>query len=164
MDYLNLIQLLFNTRDRLLRIGKINTSQCLYCERVLDSTAHLLTCPISSQVANPVISVYGTLEIWWIQQLASNCFWKAFSLLKVEKCKAVIFLCIFCIFLCIINWLRATLKTYFYQKIQIKCCSRDQNTNKSQPPKQIYDKRCFLNMSCLLTTFCVLNISTVAWL
>ena len=32
------------------------------------------------------------------------------------------------------------MKTNFYKKNQIKYCSRDQNTNKSQPPKNIYDK------------------------
>ena len=93
------------------------------------------------------MSVYWTIETWGIQPIASNCFCKVFSVSKIEKCKDVIFLCIFCIFLCIIKWLGATLKTYFYQKNQIKYCSRDQDTNKSQPPKKIYDKRCFLNMS-----------------
>ena len=79
--------------------------------------------------------------------MAPRSFYNLFSALIVEKCKQLIFLCIFGIFLCIIKWLGATLKTYFYQKIQIKYCSRDQNANKSQPTKQIYDKRCFLNMS-----------------
>ena len=79
--------------------------------------------------------------------MTPSSFYKLFSASKVEKCKQLIFLCIFGFLLCIIKWLWATLKTYFYQKIQLKYCSRDQNTNKSQPPKQIYDKRCFLNMS-----------------
>ena len=70
-----------------------------------------------------------------------------FSVLKIKKCKDVIFFVFFGIFLCILKWLGATLKTYFYPKFQIKLCSRDQNTNKSQPSKKIYDKRCFLNMS-----------------
>ena len=82
-----------------------------------------------------------------MQPMAQSPFYKLFSALKVKKCKQLIILCIFGIFLCIIKWLGATLKTYFYQKIKIKYCSMDQNTNKSQPPKKIYDKWWFLNMS-----------------
>ena len=46
-----------------------------------------------------------------------------------------------------IKWVGATLKTCFYQKIQIKYCSRDQKTNTSQPPILSTEKVDFMNMS-----------------
>ena len=66
-----------------------------------------------------------------------------FFCLKSWRRKQLLFFCIFGIFLCIIKWIGATLKNNFYQIIQFKYCSRDQNTIKSQPPRKID----FLNMS-----------------
>ena len=49
------MQSLLPTRDRLARIGKVQSSSCIYCPGVVDSTAHLLTCSLSSEVSNPLL-------------------------------------------------------------------------------------------------------------
>ena len=45
-----IVQSLLPTRDRLERLGKVQSSSCLYCEGIPDSTEHLLTCSYSSEV------------------------------------------------------------------------------------------------------------------
>ena len=50
--------------------------------------------------------------------MAPSSFYKLFSALKVEKCKLVIFLCIFGIFLCIIKWLGQPWKLIFIKKFE----------------------------------------------
>ena len=47
---------LLPTRDRLERIGKVNSSDCPYCPGTTDNTSHLLECSKSSQVAVPLLS------------------------------------------------------------------------------------------------------------
>ena len=49
------MQSLLPTRDRLARIGKTQSSNCLHCYGVPDSTAHLLTCSHSSEVSNRLL-------------------------------------------------------------------------------------------------------------
>ena len=41
---------------RLHRIGKIKSSDCLYCPGITDTTSHLLSCSLSSQVACPLLN------------------------------------------------------------------------------------------------------------
>ena len=43
------------TRDHLARIGKTQSSNCLHCDGVPDSTAHILTCSHSSEVSNRLL-------------------------------------------------------------------------------------------------------------
>ena len=50
------MQSLLPTRDRLARIGKIASSNCLHCQDVPDSTAHLLACTLCSEVSNPLVN------------------------------------------------------------------------------------------------------------
>ena len=45
-----IMQSLLPTRERLARLGRIQSSDCLYCEGVMDSTAHLLACTLSREV------------------------------------------------------------------------------------------------------------------
>ena len=45
-----MMQSLLPTRERLARIGRIQSSDCLYCEGITDSTAHLVTCIYSREV------------------------------------------------------------------------------------------------------------------
>ena len=51
-----MIQSLLPTRDRLARIGKIGSSNCLYCPELPDSTTHLLACTLSSEVSTPLVN------------------------------------------------------------------------------------------------------------
>ena len=51
-----MIQSILPTRDRLARMKKIQTSNCLYCDDVPDSTAHLLTCNLSSEVSERLLA------------------------------------------------------------------------------------------------------------
>ena len=46
-----MLQSLLPTRDRLARMGKVLSSNCLHCDGIPDSTAHLLTCSHSSEVS-----------------------------------------------------------------------------------------------------------------
>ena len=45
-----MMQSILPTRDRLARIGKVQSSNCQYCDQIPDSTAHLLTCNYSTDV------------------------------------------------------------------------------------------------------------------
>ena len=49
-----MMQSLLPTRERLARIGKVNSSNCIHCEAIIDTTHHLLTCTMSHQVAQPL--------------------------------------------------------------------------------------------------------------
>ena len=60
---------------------------------------------------------FGCLKNHW-ELWSSSSFYKSFHALEVENFKQLLFLCIFGSFLCIIIWLGATLKTYFYQKFK----------------------------------------------
>ena len=51
-----MIQSILPTRDRLARMKKIQTSNYLYYEDVPDSTAHLLTCNLSSEVSERLLA------------------------------------------------------------------------------------------------------------
>ena len=51
-----MMQSLLPTRERLSRIGKIQSSECLYCPGVTDTAAHLLTCTLSDQVSIPLLN------------------------------------------------------------------------------------------------------------
>ena len=51
-----LIQSILPTRDRLARMRKIPTSNCLHCEDIPDSTAHLLTCNLSKEVSDRLLA------------------------------------------------------------------------------------------------------------
>ena len=41
-------------RDRLARLRKVNSGDCLYCEGTADAPAHLLSCTTSTQVSSPL--------------------------------------------------------------------------------------------------------------
>ena len=51
-----LLQSLLPTRERLHRIGKIQSNICLHCNDIPDTAAHLLSCSFSSQVSTPLVS------------------------------------------------------------------------------------------------------------
>ena len=55
-----LIQSILPTRDRLARLRKVNSSDCLYCEETSDTPAHLLSCIMSSQVSSPLLRCIRT--------------------------------------------------------------------------------------------------------
>ena len=55
-----LIQNILPTRERLARIGKVQSSLCLYCDGQLDSTAHLLACTRHAEVSTPFLSCLRT--------------------------------------------------------------------------------------------------------
>ena len=50
-----MIQSLLPTRERLARLGKVQSSACTFCEEEVDNTAHLLSCCQSSEVATPLL-------------------------------------------------------------------------------------------------------------
>ena len=50
-----LMQSLLPTRDRLARLRKVSSSDCLYCEGTPDTPVHLLACTMSSQVSSPLL-------------------------------------------------------------------------------------------------------------
>ena len=47
-----MMQSLLPTRDRLARMGKVQSSICLHCDGIPDSTVHLITCSYSSEVTS----------------------------------------------------------------------------------------------------------------
>ena len=49
-------QNLLPTRERLHRLGKIPSPSCRFCNHEQDTTEHLLSCPISSEVVTPLVS------------------------------------------------------------------------------------------------------------
>ena len=51
-----MLQSLLPTRDRLARIGKVQSSNCIFCDGIPDSTEHLLTCSHSSEVSIRLIT------------------------------------------------------------------------------------------------------------
>ena len=55
-----LMQQLLPTRDRLTRIGRINSAACLHCPDTPDSTTHLLECSTTSQVSAPLVACLRT--------------------------------------------------------------------------------------------------------
>ena len=55
-----IMQSLLPTRDRLARMGKIQSSSCIYCDEVIDTTVHLLNCTYSSEVSNPLMRCLAT--------------------------------------------------------------------------------------------------------
>ena len=57
-----MMQSLLPTRERLARIGKILSNDCLYCRGVTDTTAHLLTCHLSSQVSFPLLNCLRSIQ------------------------------------------------------------------------------------------------------
>ena len=54
--HFKMLQSLLPTRERLHRIGKIQSSSCLYCNDIPDTTAHLLSCTLSSQVSTSLVN------------------------------------------------------------------------------------------------------------
>ena len=50
-----MMQSLLPTRDRLSKIGKVQTSTCTFCHTVPDTTSHLLSCTQSSEVSGPLL-------------------------------------------------------------------------------------------------------------
>ena len=50
-----MMQSLLPTRDRLSKIGKVQTSTCTFCHAVPDTTSHLLSCTQSSEVSGPLL-------------------------------------------------------------------------------------------------------------
>jgi hypothetical protein len=57
-----MMQSLLPTRERLARVGKIISSDCLYCAGVTDTTAHLLKCPLGSQVSVPLFNCLKDIQ------------------------------------------------------------------------------------------------------
>ena len=55
-----LIQHLLPTKDRLARIGRVNSAACLHCPDTPDSTTHLLKCITRSQVSAPFVACLRT--------------------------------------------------------------------------------------------------------
>ena len=51
-----MMQSLLPTRDRLARMGKAQSSNCLHCDGVSDSTEHLLTCGQSREVSTRLMN------------------------------------------------------------------------------------------------------------
>ena len=51
-----MLQSLLPTRERLHMIGKIQSSSCLHCNNIPDTTAHLLSCTLSSQVSISLVN------------------------------------------------------------------------------------------------------------
>ena len=50
-----MVQSLLPTKERLARLGKVQSSICTFCEQEVDTTAHLLSCSQSSEVATPLL-------------------------------------------------------------------------------------------------------------
>ena len=50
-----MMQSLLPNRDRLARIGKVDSSTSTFCNAFPDTTAHLLTCTQSSEVGGPLL-------------------------------------------------------------------------------------------------------------
>ncbi|XP_038998621.1 uncharacterized protein LOC120123890 [Hibiscus syriacus] len=75
------------TKDRLLRMGLINESQCMFCDDPLETRDHLfLHCPIADYLWNSIFSLSGLHFITrsWESFLAWACYtWKGKSLLSV---------------------------------------------------------------------------------
>ena len=57
-----MMQSLLPTRERLARVGKIISSDCLSCAGVMDTTAHLLTCPLGSEVTVPLLNCLRDIQ------------------------------------------------------------------------------------------------------
>ena len=55
-----MMQSLLPTRERLTRLGKVQSSTCLYCEGITDSTEHLLTCSHSLEVTERLQNCINT--------------------------------------------------------------------------------------------------------
>ena len=53
-----LLQSLLPTRERLCRVGKIDSPSCVFCQEE-DTNHHLLSCPQSSEVAAPLLRCLG---------------------------------------------------------------------------------------------------------
>ena len=51
-----LMQSLLPTRERLQRMRKVNSSDCIHCQGIVDTTEHLLTCSKSTQVSSPLLA------------------------------------------------------------------------------------------------------------
>ena len=49
-----IIQNLLPTKERLHRLGKVQTSSCPFCENPVDNLEHLLDCPFSIEISNPL--------------------------------------------------------------------------------------------------------------
>ena len=50
-----MVQSLLPTRERLARVGKLQSPACTFCEEQEDSLAHLLTCIQGSEVTDPLV-------------------------------------------------------------------------------------------------------------
>ena len=50
-----LLQSLLPTRERLARLGKVQSPSCLFCEAEEDNTSHLLSCPQGLAVSAPLL-------------------------------------------------------------------------------------------------------------
>ena len=108
-----LMQCLLPTRDRLERLGKVNSSDCTHCPGTTDSTTHLLECPKSFQVAVPLLACIRSyvpdiaigdivilnipvqeslqLPISWLLSFCLDFIWKERVLgkqAKLEECRA----------------------------------------------------------------------------
>ena len=55
-----MMQSILPTRDRLARIGKVQSSNCQYCDQIPDSTVHLLTCNYSTEVTTRLQNCLAT--------------------------------------------------------------------------------------------------------
>ena len=51
-----LMQSLLPTRERLQRMRKVNSSDCIHCQGIVDTTEHLLTCSKSIHVSSPLLA------------------------------------------------------------------------------------------------------------
>ena len=51
-----LLQSLHPTRERLFRLRKVNSSDCIHCQGIEYTTEHLLTCSKSTEVSSPLLA------------------------------------------------------------------------------------------------------------
>ena len=57
-----MMQSLLPNRDRLARMGKVESSTCTFCNAAPDTTAHLLTCTQSSEVSGPLLQCLASYK------------------------------------------------------------------------------------------------------
>jgi hypothetical protein len=55
-----ILQTLLPNKERLIRLGKVQSAACTFCEAAEDNTAHLLSCPQGSEVTSPLLRCIKT--------------------------------------------------------------------------------------------------------
>ena len=111
-----MMQSLLPTRDRLARMRKVQSSSCIHCDGVTDSTEHLLTCTNSTEVSSRLLNCLSSyfpnitpknivildipvsesleLPIIWLVSSCMSFIWEQRVMGKVarlEQCRAELF-------------------------------------------------------------------------